>query len=101
MSFPGPAALRSSIVSRTNLSQPGTLMHPTITVAIAAEGTTMQHRAWLRAEHYREIATRFRLMAEIEPLASLRRHLRRLAAQHDELAAGLETAQHMNQDNPR
>jgi hypothetical protein len=61
----------------------------------------MQHRARLRAEHYREIATRFRLMAEIEPLASLRRHLRRLAAQHDELAAGLEMAQHMNRDNPR
>jgi hypothetical protein len=59
----------------------------------------MQHRARLRAEHYREIATRFRLMAEIEPLASLRRHLRRLAAQHDELAAGLEKP--MNQDSPR
>jgi hypothetical protein len=61
----------------------------------------MQHGARLRAEHHRDIATRFRLMAEIEPLASLRRHLRRLAAQHDELAAGLETAQPMNQDNPR
>ena len=50
----------------------------------------MQARARVRAEHYREIATRFRLMADVEPLASLRRHLRRLAAQHDELAAGFE-----------
>jgi hypothetical protein len=62
---------------------------------------SMQHGAGLRAEHYREIATRFRLMAEIEPVASLRRHLRRLAAQHDELAAGLETAQPIDQDSPR
>ena len=61
----------------------------------------MQHRARLRVEHHREIATRFRQMAEIEPLASLRRHLRRLAAQHDELAAGLETMQPIDQDNPR
>jgi hypothetical protein len=42
-------------------------------------------------EHYRKMAARFRQMAEIEPLASLRRHLRRLAAQHDEIAAEMET----------
>jgi hypothetical protein len=50
----------------------------------------MQREARLRAQHYRELAERFRLLAEIEPLASLRRHLWRLAQQHDELAAGLE-----------
>jgi hypothetical protein len=43
------------------------------------------------AEHYRELAARFRHMADIEPLASLRRHLQRLAAQHDEIAASMET----------
>jgi hypothetical protein len=43
-----------------------------------------------QAAHYRESAARFRQMADIEPLASLRRHLNRLAAQHDEIAASLE-----------
>jgi hypothetical protein len=43
------------------------------------------------AEHYRELAARFRQMADIEPLASLRRHLQRLAVQHDEIAAGMGT----------
>ena len=61
----------------------------------------MQARARVRAEHYREIATRFRLMADVEPLASLRRHLRRLAAQHDELPAGLEPAQPIDQGSPQ
>jgi hypothetical protein len=37
------------------------------------------------------MAARFRQMADIEPLASLRRHLKRLAAQHDEIAADMET----------
>jgi hypothetical protein len=32
-------------------------------------------------------------LAELEPLAKLRRHLRRLAAQHDEVAANLEALQ--------
>jgi hypothetical protein len=41
-------------------------------------------------EHYRDMAEHFRVLAELEPLASLRRHLRRLAAQHDEMAADLE-----------
>jgi len=36
---------------------------------------SMQDRVRLRAEQCREIALRFRRMAEIEPLASLRRHL--------------------------
>jgi hypothetical protein len=29
-----------------------------------------------REEHYREVAARLRLMADLEPLASVRRHLR-------------------------
>jgi hypothetical protein len=50
----------------------------------------MRQGARWQAEHYREMAERFRLLAETEPLASLRRHLRRLAAQHDEMATDLE-----------
>ena len=42
------------------------------------------------AGHYRDMAEHFRTLAEIEPLASLRRHLTRLATQHDEMAADLE-----------
>ena len=53
----------------------------------------MQRGARFHAQHYRELAERFRLLAETEPLASLRRHLWRLAAQHDELAASLEALQ--------
>ena len=50
----------------------------------------MQHG---EAEHYRGLAAHFRSLADIEPLAGLRWHLRRLAAQHDEVAADLEEAQ--------
>ena len=45
------------------------------------------------AEHYRELAAHFRSLADNEPLPGLRRHLRQLAAQHDEVAAGLEKPQ--------
>jgi hypothetical protein len=38
------------------------------------------------AAQYREEAAQFRSMAEVEPLASLRRHLRGLARQYEELA---------------
>jgi hypothetical protein len=44
----------------------------------------MQDGVRLRAEHYRDMAPHFRTLADVEPLASLRRHLQRLAAQHDE-----------------
>jgi hypothetical protein len=40
-------------------------------------------------EYYRKLAAQFRRMADTEHLASLRRHLRRLAAQHDELVDGM------------
>jgi hypothetical protein len=52
----------------------------------------MGHGVGLRAAHFREMAAHFRSLATIEPLTSLRRHLRRLAAQHDEAAANLEIA---------
>ena len=45
------------------------------------------------AEHYRGLAAHFRSLADVEPLPGLRRHLRQLAAQHDEVAADLEEAQ--------
>ena len=38
------------------------------------------------------MAAHFRALAEAEPLASLRRHLRRLAAQHDEAAVEVEAS---------
>jgi len=46
----------------------------------------MQHRARPPLDH-REAAARFRLLADIEPWPSLRQHFKRLAAQHEELAA--------------
>jgi len=53
----------------------------------------MQRAAWLRADHYRDMATQLRALADAEPLSSLRRHLRRLAAQHDEMAGELTRAE--------
>jgi len=52
----------------------------------------MKRVAPLRAEHWREMAAHFRSLAESEPLASLRRHLRRLAAEYDEVASELEAS---------
>jgi hypothetical protein len=45
------------------------------------------------AEHYRELAAHFRSLADTEPLSGLRRHLRQLATQHDQVAADLDEAQ--------
>ena len=45
------------------------------------------------AEHDRELAAHFRSLADTEPLPGLRRHFRQLAAQHDEVAEGLEEPQ--------
>ena len=45
------------------------------------------------AEHYRDLAAHFRALADTEPLAALRWHLRQLAAQHDAAAADLEEPQ--------
>jgi hypothetical protein len=49
-----------------------------------SEHLTAAERA--QEEHYREIAARLRLMADLEPLASVRRHLQWLAKEHDEVA---------------
>jgi hypothetical protein len=53
----------------------------------------IEHSARVQAQHYRELAAQFRLMADIEPLAGVRRHLRWLAAQYEEMAQELETPQ--------
>jgi hypothetical protein len=53
----------------------------------------IEHSARVQAAHYRETAAQFRAMADIEPLAGMRRHLRWLAVQYDELAAELEAPQ--------
>jgi hypothetical protein len=45
------------------------------------------HAERAQEEHYREVAARLRLMADLEPLASVRRHLQWLAREHDEVAA--------------
>ena len=50
----------------------------------------MQDRARPR-EYHRDAASRFRLLADIEPWPHLYRHFRRLASLHEELAAGTET----------
>jgi hypothetical protein len=53
------------------------------------------------AEHYRGLAAHFRSLADVEPLPGLRRHLRQLAAQRDELAARLESTRAIDQGSPR
>jgi len=63
-----------------------------IAASVSSGGRTMGNGAGLCAAHLREMAAHFRSLATIEPLTSLRRHLRRLAAQHDEAAANLEMA---------
>ena len=50
----------------------------------------MQDGARPRAQYQRDMAAEFRLLAEVEPVASLRRQLERLASRHDQLAADLE-----------
>jgi len=47
-------------------------------------------RSSMNVDHYRDMAEHFRRLAEVEPLATLRRHLKRLAEQHDQMAAELE-----------
>jgi hypothetical protein len=50
----------------------------------------IENSARLRAAHYREEAARFRALADLEPLAQMRRHLRRLAEDYERLAADAE-----------
>ena len=54
-----------------------------------AESLAREARA--KEEHYREVAARLRLMADLEPLASVRRHLQWLAKEHDEVAESIRT----------
>jgi hypothetical protein len=69
--------------------------------AAIQEERTMQHGARFRAEHYRDMAAHFRSLAEIEPLANVRRYLHRLAAQYDEAATDLEMPQASDQGEAR
>jgi hypothetical protein len=46
----------------------------------------IQNAARLRAEHYRELAIRYRCMAAQEFLPDLQRRLRTLALEYDEMA---------------
>jgi hypothetical protein len=46
------------------------------------------------------MAAEYRLLAEVEPVASLRRHLQKLAAQRDEAATDLETPQANEHGDP-
>jgi hypothetical protein len=50
----------------------------------------VENAARLRAAHYREEGDRFRTMAEVEPIAALRRHLAVLARQYEQISADLE-----------
>ena len=50
----------------------------------------IENCARLRTAHYREEAERFRSLAELEPVAALRRHLATLARQYKQLAADPE-----------
>jgi hypothetical protein len=61
----------------------------------------MPHGARWKVQHYRDMAAHFRSLADTEPLASLRRHLRRLAAQHEEAAGRIEGPRVDQQEAPR
>ena len=61
----------------------------------------MQDGARPRAQHQRDMAAEFRVLAELEPVASLRRQLERLAARHDQLAVDLERPQSDDDGTPR
>src|SRR5438045_8419245 len=63
--------------------------HATMT---PSDGGIVKRSVRLRAEHYRDMAAHLCALADAEPLASLRRHVRRLAAQRDEAAVELEAA---------
>jgi hypothetical protein len=58
--------------------------------ALPATVGFIENAVRLRATHYREEAERFRSLADREPLAKMRRHLSRLAAQYEKLASDLE-----------
>ena len=59
-------------------------------VTLPPEVGFVENAARIRAAHYREEAARFRSLAEVEPIAALRRHLAALARQYEQIAADLE-----------
>ena len=60
-----------------------------ISTAVPEECTAHEERA--KEDHYREVAARLRMMADLEPLASVRRHLQWLAKEHDEVADSIRS----------
>jgi hypothetical protein len=66
---------------------------PMVVVGAPDGKATMQQRTRPPLDH-REAAARFRLLADIEPWPILYQQFRRLAAHHEELAAGVETPLH-------
>jgi len=56
------------------------------------DASTVAPDRHLQEEHYREVAAPLRLMADLEPLASVRRHLRWLAKEHDEVADSIRSS---------
>jgi len=50
----------------------------------------VENSARMRATHYRQEAARFCTLAELEPLPSLRRHLRALAREYEKMAASVD-----------
>ena len=58
--------------------------------ALPATVGFIENAVRLRATHYREEAERFRSLAVKEPLAKMRRHLSRLAAEYEKLASDLD-----------
>jgi len=59
-------------------------------VALLPTDGFVENSARMRAEHYREEAERFQSLAEMEPIAALRRHLAARARQYEQIAADLE-----------
>ena len=64
----------------------GRAMHD-VSTAVAIE--FVEHSKRLRAAHYRAEAERFKVMAESEPVRSVRRHLQALAREYEHMAASV------------
>ena len=59
-------------------------------VALPPADGFVENSARMRTDYYREEAARFRSLAELEPIAALRRHLATLAREYEQIAADLE-----------
>ena len=59
-------------------------------VALPPADGFVENSARMRAGYYREEAARFQSLAELEPIAALRRHLASLAREYEQIADDLE-----------